>query len=614
MCGIVGAIANRNVKDILIEGLKRLEYRGYDSAGVALLSPNSSQSIFRERCQGKVAVLEKALQNVKLDNNVGIAHTRWATHGKPSVDNAHPHISGTIAIVHNGIIENYSILRERLVQKGYVFSSETDTEVFAHLINYYKQTSKSLLEAVQKAIKDVKGAYGAAIIDSTDPENMIVARCGSPLVIGCGHSENFVASDQLALLPVTNKFIFLKDGDVADISKNSISIFDSAGNKVSREIVESDSVVYDASDKQGFKHYMEKEIHEQPSAIRSTLNERITNDSFVIESFGEEAKEGFSKVRHVQIVACGTSYHAGLVAKYWIEQFLNVSCNVEIASEYRYRRSYTHPYSLFVTISQSGETADTLEALRLSKKQGYMASLAICNVPTSSLVRESDMSFLTKAGTEIGVASTKAFVTQLVALLLLTGSIGVVQGTLDKEQEKDLISSLQKLPTYIENILQNEKNLDDFANSLKEARGVIFLGRGINWPVAMEGALKLKEISYIHAEAYAAGELKHGPIALIDSNMPTVVVAPSNRLSDKLRSNIESVKARKGAVFMVTDALCPSPEAKDMKTSFSIQAVPEVLEPIVYTVPLQLLAYKVAVLKGNDVDQPRNLAKSVTVE
>ena len=613
MCGIVGAIANRNVKDILIEGLKRLEYRGYDSAGVALLSPNSSQSIFRERCQGKVAVLEKALQNVKLDNNVGIAHTRWATHGKPSVNNAHPHISGTIAIVHNGIIENYSILRERLVQKGYVFSSETDTEVFAHLINYYKQTSKSLLEAVQKAIKDVKGAYGAAIIDSADPENMIVARCGSPLVIGCGHGENFVASDQLALLPVTNKFIFLKDGDVADISKNSISIFDSAGNKVSREIVESDSV-YDASDKQGFKHYMEKEIHEQPSAIRSTLNERITNDSFVIESFGEEAKESLSKVRHVQIVACGTSYHAGLVAKYWIEQFLNVSCNVEIASEYRYRRSYTHPYSLFVTISQSGETADTLEALRLSKKQGYMASLAICNVPTSSLVRESDMSFLTKAGTEIGVASTKAFVTQLVALLLLTGSIGVVQGTLDKEQEKDLISSLQKLPTYIENILQNEKKLDDFANSLKEARGVIFLGRGINWPVAMEGALKLKEISYIHAEAYAAGELKHGPIALIDSNMPTIVVAPSNRLSDKLRSNIESVKARKGAVFMVTDALCSSPEAKDMKTSFSIQAVPEVLEPIVYTVPLQLLAYKVAVLKGNDVDQPRNLAKSVTVE
>ena len=613
MCGIVGAIANRNVKDILIEGLKRLEYRGYDSAGVALLSPNSSQSIFRERCQGKVAVLEKALQNVKQDNNVGIAHTRWATHGKPSVNNAHPHISGTIAIVHNGIIENYSILRERLVQKGYVFSSETDTEVFAHLINYYKQTSKSLLEAVQKAIKDVKGAYGAAIIDSADPENMIVARCGSPLVIGCGHGENFVASDQLALLPVTNKFIFLKDGDVADISKNSISIFDSAGNKVSREIVESDSV-YDASDKQGFKHYMEKEIHEQPSAIRSTLNERITNDSFVIESFGEEAKESLSKVRHVQIVACGTSYHAGLVAKYWIEQFLNVSCNVEIASEYRYRRSYTHPYSLFVTISQSGETADTLEALRLSKKQGYMASLAICNVPTSSLVRESDMSFLTKAGTEIGVASTKAFVTQLVALLLLTGSIGVVQGTLDKEQEKDLISSLQKLPTYIENILQNEKKLDDFANSLKEAKGVIFLGRGINWPVAMEGALKLKEISYIHAEAYAAGELKHGPIALIDSSMPTVVVAPSNRLSDKLRSNIESVKARKGAVFMVTDALCSSPEAKDMKTSFSIPAVPEVLEPIVYTVPLQLLAYKVAVLKGNDVDQPRNLAKSVTVE
>lgn len=613
MCGIVGAIANRNVKDILIEGLKRLEYRGYDSAGVALINPNDSQSIFRERCQGKVAVLEKALKNVKLDNNVGIAHTRWATHGKPSVNNAHPHISGTIAIVHNGIIENYSILRERLIQKGYVFSSETDTEVFAHLINYYKQTSASLLEAVQKAIKDVKGAYGAAIIDSTDPDNMIVARCGSPLVIGCGSGENFVASDQLALLPVTNKFIFLKDGDVAEISKNSVSIFDSAGMQVSRDIVVSDSV-YDASDKNGFKHYMEKEIHEQPSAIRNTLNERITNESFVIESFGQDAKEKLRKVRHVQIVACGTSYHAGLIAKYWIEQFLNVSCNVEIASEYRYRRSYTHPYSLFVTISQSGETADTLEALRLSKKQGYMASLAICNVPTSSLVRESDMSFLTKAGTEIGVASTKAFVTQLVALLLLTGSMGVVQGTIDKVQEKDLINSLQKLPTYIENILQNEKNLDKFADYLKDAKGAIFLGRGINWPVAMEGALKLKEISYIHAEAYAAGELKHGPIALIDSDMPTIVVAPSNNLKDKLRSNIESVKARKGLVFMITDSCCSYAETKDIKTSFSLQTVPEVLEPIVYTVPLQLLAYKVAVLKGNDVDQPRNLAKSVTVE
>lgn len=613
MCGIVGAIANRNVKDILIEGLKRLEYRGYDSAGVALISPDNGQSIFRERCQGKVAVLEKALKNVKLDNKVGIAHTRWATHGKPSVNNAHPHISGTIAIVHNGIIENYSILRERLTQKGYVFSSETDTEVFAHLINYYKQNSASLLEAVQKAIKDVKGAYGAAIIDSTAPDNMIVARCGSPLVIGCGSGENFVASDQLALLPVTNKFIFLKDGDVAEISKNSISIFDYAGIKVSRDVVVSDSV-YDASDKNGFKHYMEKEIHEQPSAIRNTLNERITNESFVIESFGEDAKENLRKVRHVQIVACGTSYHAGLIAKYWIEQFLNVSCNVEIASEYRYRRSYTHPYSLFVTISQSGETADTLEALRLSKKQGYMASLAICNVPTSSLVRESDMSFLTKAGTEIGVASTKAFVTQLVALLLLTGSMGVVQGTIDKVQEKDLINSLQKLPTYIENILQDEKNLDNFADYLKDAKGAIFLGRGINWPVAMEGALKLKEISYIHAEAYAAGELKHGPIALIDSDMPTIVVAPSNNLKDKLRSNIESVKARKGLVFMITDSCYSCAETKDIKTSFLLQAVPDVLEPIVYTVPLQLLAYKVAVLKGNDVDQPRNLAKSVTVE
>jgi glucosamine--fructose-6-phosphate aminotransferase (isomerizing) len=521
-----------------------------------------------------------------------------------------------MAIVHNGIIENYALLKASLMEQGYEFTSETDTEVFVHLINFYRAESKDLLEAVQKAIKDVKGAYGAAVIDSNEPSVMIVARCGSPLVIGCGIGENFVASDQIALLPVTNKFIYLKDGDVARLTRNSVDIYDVNGCKVTRETVQSDTR-YDASDKNGYNHYMEKEIYEQPSAIRNTLEGRIINGSLVPEAFGVEAPKLLKQVRHVQIVACGTSYHAGLIAKYWIEQYLNVSCSVEIASEYRYRKSYTYPNSLFVTISQSGETADTLEALRLSKKQGYMASLAICNVSTSSLVRESDLCFLTKAGTEIGVASTKAFITQLVALLLLTANIGVCQGTISSDQEKFIIDSLQKLPLYIDNILNKAAGLLPIAEYLKHVRGCIFLGRGINWPVAMEGALKLKEISYIHAEAYAGGELKHGPIALIDQEMPTIVVAPSNNLLDKLRSNIESVKARKGFVYIVTDEnIVNKPDAGnvDRNSYFVVPKVAEIVEPIVYTVPLQLIAYKVAVLKGTDVDQPRNLAKSVTVE
>ena len=617
MCGIVGAVAQRDVKDILIEGLRRLEYRGYDSAGVAFIVNNGNgYELQRERCLGKVAVLEESLNRSSLDGNVGIAHTRWATHGKPSVNNAHPHISGTIAIVHNGIIENYVDLKTSLIEHGYVFTSETDTEVFVHLINFYRSESKDLLEAVQKAIKDVKGAYGAAVIDSNEPATMVVARCGSPLVIGCGIGENFVASDQIALLPVTNKFIYLKDGDVAKITRTSVDIYDANGCKTTRESVISDSH-YDASDKGGYNHYMEKEIYEQPSAIRNTLEGRIVNGHFVPEVFGVGAADLLKKVKNIQIVACGTSYHAGLIAKYWIEQYLNVSCSVEIASEYRYRKSYTHPNSLFVTISQSGETADTLEALRLSKKQGYMASLAICNVSTSSLVRESDLCFLTKAGAEIGVASTKAFITQLVALLLLTSNIGVCQGSINATQEKYIIDSLQKLPLYIDNVLNKAASLSSITEYLKHVRGCIFLGRGINWPVAMEGALKLKEISYIHAEAYAGGELKHGPIALIDQEMPTLVVAPSNNLLDKLRSNIESVKARKGFVFTVTDENLlnqPGNTDIDKNSYFIVPKVAEIVEPIVYTVPLQLIAYKVAVLKGTDVDQPRNLAKSVTVE
>ena len=617
MCGIVGAVAQRDVKDILIEGLRRLEYRGYDSAGVAFIVNNGNgYELQRERCLGKVAVLEESLNRSSLDGNVGIAHTRWATHGKPSVNNAHPHISGTIAIVHNGIIENYVDLKTSLIEHGYVFTSETDTEVFVHLINFYRSESQDLLEAVQKAIKDVKGAYGAAIIDSNEPSAMVVARCGSPLVIGCGIGENFVASDQIALLPVTNKFIYLKDGDVAKITRTSVDIYDANGCKTTRESVISDTR-YDATDKGGYNHYMEKEIYEQPSAIRNTLEGRIVNGHFVPEVFGVGAADLLKKVKNIQIVACGTSYHAGLIAKYWIEQYLNVSCSVEIASEYRYRKSYTHPNSLFVTISQSGETADTLEALRLSKKQGYMASLTICNVSTSSLVRESDLCFLTKAGAEIGVASTKAFITQLVALLLLTSNIGVCQGAINAAQEKYIIDSLQKLPLHIDNILNKAAGLSSITEYLKHVRGCIFLGRGINWPVAMEGALKLKEISYIHAEAYAGGELKHGPIALIDQEMPVLVVAPSNNLLDKLRSNIESVKARKGFVFTVTDENLlnqPGNTDIDKNSYFIVPKVAEIVEPIVYTVPLQLIAYKVAVLKGTDVDQPRNLAKSVTVE
>lgn len=618
MCGIVGAVAKRSVKNFLIEGLKKLEYRGYDSAGVAFISKTAGNSyeILRDRCLGRVSVLESSVAEKSIDGCIGIAHTRWATHGKPSVVNAHPHMSGTIAMVHNGIIENYAELKSMLIKHGYIFTSETDTEVFVHLVNYYRKQSCGLLEALQQAIKQVKGAYGTAIIDSAEPDSMVVARCGSPLVIGLGQNENFVASDQIALLSETSRFIYLKDGDTARITGDSVTIYDSDCNRVEREITVSDSK-YDATDKNGFSHYMEKEIHEQPVAIRNTLDKRIANGHFIPEAFGSNAVELFGKVRHIQIVACGTSYHAGLIAKYWTEQYLNVSCSVEIASEYRYRKSYTYPDSLFVTISQSGETADTLEALRLSKKQGYMASLSICNVGTSSMVRESDLCLLTKAGTEIGVASTKAFTTQLVALLLLIGNIGVVQGTVSEEQEKSITDALQKLPVYIDNILNRDSNLSSISEYLKDFKGCIFLGRGINWPVAMEGALKLKEISYIHAEAYAGGELKHGPIALIDENMPTVIVAPSNGLLDKLRSNIESVKARKGFVYLISDeksAVSFSASGIPENSYFVIPKVEEVIEPIVYTVPLQLIAYKVAVLKGTDVDKPRNLAKSVTVE
>lgn len=613
MCGIVGAVAQRDVIDILLEGLRRLEYRGYDSAGVAVIKENT---LTRIRSVGKVCELAKKIEENPLEGSVGIAHTRWATHGKPTENNAHPHVSGSIALVHNGIIENFQELKDNLMSLNYNFTSDTDTEVMAHLVNFYRKESKDLLEAVKKTVSKLKGAYGMAIIDSSEPKTMVVARCGSPLVIGLGIGENFVASDQLALLPVTHKFIYLEEGDIAKITRKTIEIYDKNGNSVVREIVSSD-IKGDSADKKGFSHYMQKEIYEQPAAISNTIEGRITSESFVPKVFGHNAEELLSKINHVQIVACGTSYHAGLIARYWLEELAGVSCSVEIASEYRYRKSVTPKNSLFVTLSQSGETADTLEALRLSKKQGYLASLSICNVDGSSLVRESNFSFLTKAGAEIGVASTKAFLTQLVSLLLLCGSIGVSKKIINKEQELGLIHSIKSLPSFIEKIVNLDTTLSILAKEFIKSSSCIFLGRGINWPVAMEGALKLKEISYIHAEAYAAGELKHGPIALIDENMPVIIVAPNNDLLEKLMSNIQSVLARNGKVYIFADSqsnftsmFADNPNCKII----SMPYVDEVVAPIAYTVPLQLLAYHVAVLKGTDVDQPRNLAKSVTVE
>ena len=614
MCGIVGAVAQRDVIDILLEGLRRLEYRGYDSAGVAVV--NNKNELVRVRSVGKVSELVKKIEDNPQEGSLGIAHTRWATHGKPSENNAHPHKSGTVALVHNGIIENFQELKDELITKGYTFESDTDTEVMAHLINSYKKESGELLEAVKKTVARLKGAYGTAVIDSEEPKTMVVARCGSPLVIGLGIGENFVASDQLALLPVTHNFIYLEEGDIAKITRKTVQIYDKNGNEVKRKTVSSD-ISCDSADKKGYSHYMLKEIYEQPVAINNTVDGRITDSSFIPGVFGERAQALLSQIENVKIVACGTSYHAGLVARYWLEELAGVTCSVEIASEYRYRKSVTPKNSLFVTLSQSGETADTLEALRLSKKQGYLASLSICNVNGSSLVRESDFSFLTKAGVEIGVASTKAFLTQLISLLMLCGCLGVSKKTIDADKENQIISSIKKLPSFIENILNLDTQLAILAKDFIKSSSCIFLGRGINWPVAMEGALKLKEISYIHAEAYAAGELKHGPIALIDENMPVVLVAPNNDLLEKLKSNVQSVLARNGRVYIFAD-----PQS-DIKTMFgnnenckiiNMPYVDDLVSPLAYTVPLQLLAYHVAVLKGTDVDQPRNLAKSVTVE
>ena len=610
MCGIVGAVAQRDIAEILVEGLRRLEYRGYDSAGVAII--NAQGELQRVRRLGKVQELASALEEQPLSGGTGIAHTRWATHGEPSEINAHPHVSnGDLAVVHNGIIENHEELRVKLQGLGYEFVSQTDTEVIVHLVHHYLKTAGSLLQALQTAVKELRGAYGTVVMDRRDPSRLVVARSGSPLVIGRGLGENFIASDQLALLPVTRRFLFLEEGDVAEVTRRGVQIFDHAGKLVEREEIESE-LSHDAGDKGQYRHYMQKEIYEQPQSILNTLEGRLVGNHIVPESFGTHAREIFQKVQHVQIVACGTSYHSGMVARYWFEALAGVSCNIEIASEFRYRKSVVHPNSLIITLSQSGETADTLAALRLSKELGYLGSLAICNVPGSSLVRESDLALMTKAGTEIGVASTKAFTTQLTVLLMLVAKLARLKGQ-DASIEHDIVHGLQALPNRIEQMLSQDKRIEQLAERFSDKHHALFLGRGDQYPIAMEGALKLKEISYIHAEAYAAGELKHGPLALIDAEMPVVVVAPNNELLEKLKSNIEEVRARGGELYVFADGDAGFNGSDNMHI-IEMPHVEEVIAPIFYTVPLQLLSYHVALIKGTDVDQPRNLAKSVTVE
>lgn len=610
MCGIVGAVAQRDVAEILINGLHRLEYRGYDSAGVAVI--NKQNELQRIRCLGKVKALDEAVSEKPLIGGTGIAHTRWATHGEPSETNAHPHSSGTFAVVHNGIIENHEELRELLKSRGYVFLSQTDTEVIAHLVEWEMRSTDSLLEAVQKSVKQLTGAYGMVVMDSRHPEHLVAARSGSPLVIGLGIGENFLASDQLALLSVTRRFIFLEEGDIAEITRRTVDIYDTHGNKAKREIHES-NLENDAAEKGKFRHFMQKEIYEQPTALINTMEGRINHENVIVDSIGNGAKGILEKVEHIQIVACGTSYNAGMVARYWFESLAGVSCDVEIASEFRYRKFVTRPNSLLITLSQSGETADTLAALRLAKEKGYMAALTICNVAGSSLVRESDLAFMTRAGVEVGVASTKAFTTQLVALLMLVTALGKVKGHISVEKEREIIKVMQSLPAEIEKALAFDTEIEALAEDFAEKHHALFLGRGAFYPTAVEASLKLKEISYIHAEAYAAGELKHGPLALIDADMPVIVVAPNNELLEKVKSNIEEVRARGGQLYVFADKEAGFTPSEGMKI-ITMPKVNDIVAPIFYTIPMQLLSYYVALIKGTDVDQPRNLAKSVTVE
>jgi glucosamine--fructose-6-phosphate aminotransferase (isomerizing) len=613
MCGIVGAVAQRNVTPILVEGLKRLEYRGYDSAGIAVL--NGKESIDRHRVMGKVRELEDGLRRDPLAGTTGIAHTRWATHGEPSARNAHPHVSGSdgmqVALVHNGIIENHEDMRARQRAAGYEFSSGTDTEVAVHQVHQHLAAGKDLLDAVVDTTRELRGAYALGVISTSEPQRLVAARRGSPLVIGIGIGERFIASDVFALLPVTQQFMFLEDGDVADVRENEVVIYDANGERVERRVSVS-QLTSEVAEKAGYRHFMLKEIFTQPRALAETLEGRLADGRVVEAEFGLEAANIFDRLQAVQIVACGTSYHAGMVARYWFESIANVRCNVEVASEFRYRRPVVSPDTLFVTVSQSGETADTLAALREAKRWGYSRSLAICNVPESSLTRESDLVFMTRAGPEIGVASTKAFTTQLVALMLLAIVLGRRNG-LGVEQERRLVQQLESLPGNVNHVLELNDQIQALSERFATKHHALYLGRGSMYPVAMEGALKLKEISYIHAEAYPAGELKHGPLALVDEDMPVIAVAPNNELVEKLRSNLEEVRARGGELFVFADSTLGVVSAPGV-TTLRVAPVEDPIAPIIYTVPLQLFAYHVAVIRGADVDQPRNLAKSVTVE
>ena len=610
MCGIVGAVAKRPIAEILIEGLKRLEYRGYDSAGLAVLNREGKTTCIKR--EGKVDLLAQAIDKYAPNGTTGIAHTRWATHGAPSERNAHPHQSGNrFSVVHNGIIENHEELRDQLTADGYLFNSDTDTEVIVHLIHKLSTEHKDLRSTVYTASQQLVGAYGMVVSNSQSPNELVVARSGSPLVIGYGVGEHFVASDQLALLPVTRRFAVLEEGDVAQITRDTVDIIDASGESVIRPIEESD-IATDAVGKAGYKHFMLKEIFEQPEAIRKTLKNRLVDSRVDDNAFGKGSSKLFKTIKHIQIVACGTSYNAGMVARYWIEKYVGISCSVEIASEFRYRESFVHKDSLLVTLSQSGETADTLAALRLAKSLGYSTSLTICNVETSSLVRESDLVYLMKAGPEIGVASTKAFTVQLAALLLLSKALCEAKN-INQEFCEEAAQALNALPAQIERAFSLEQPIKALAEQFADKQHALFLGRGDQYPVAMEGALKLKEISYIHAEAYAAGELKHGPLALIDADMPVVVVAPDNVLLDKLKSNIEEVRARGSVMYVFADSDDQFESAPGLDV-VNMAHANHLIAPILFIIPLQFLSYYVALVKGTDVDQPRNLAKSVTVE
>jgi glucosamine--fructose-6-phosphate aminotransferase (isomerizing) len=609
MCGIVGVVAERNSVPILMEGLRRLEYRGYDSAGIAVIEGGR---VARLRTVGKVKILQDAIDAAPLSGSVGIAHTRWATHGVPTTHNAHPHLSRDgVAIVHNGIIENHETLRADLKGLGYSFTSETDTEVVAHRIHHHLEASTDLFEAVRKTVAELQGAYALAVVSEADPECVVVAREGCPVVIGLGIDENFVASDVAALLPVTRRFMFLEEGDVAEIRRKSVRIVDAAGVRGERAVRESD-LPADAVERGQYRHFMLKEIHEQPWAISQTLEERVAGGKLLDAAFGPSARQVFKKVKAVHIAACGTSYHSGLVASYFIEQYCRIPARIEIASEYRYREPVITADTLFVTISQSGETADTLAALRNAKQSDYLSTLTICNVAESSMVRESDLVLLTRAGPEIGVASTKAFTTQLTALAMLT--IALAKNGHGAARETDMVSQLLQLPGLVEKTLKLDGSIQALAEVFADKRHALFLGRGSLHAIAMEGALKLKEISYIHAEGYAAAELKHGPLALVDEDMPVVAVAPNNELLEKLKSNLQEVRARGGKLYVFADPQAHMRSEEGVTVIEMPVSASPLQAPAVFAIPLQLLAYHVAVLKGTDVDQPRNLAKSLTVE